>query len=313
MTFLRVKIATLLDGLSIALIMFLGGSLVWSYVAPHVALRRGVSLKSGSALPVSGVSWGPQKVSLVFVLSTNCHYCQASLGFYRELLGANELRPVFQPVTVMPQSESQIREYLDRNNIHITLLRSMPLSAVGAPGSPTLILVDQHGRVLRSWVGKLVHEEESDVFGAVGLERGTVSLLEHPESFGEAKPSFDEPLISPNDAAHLLATKPYEGSTLIDVRPRDEYSTVHMPRAISLPADEISSRAPVEINPDKDVFVYCDTCTACELKQKRIQIPAYCDVSLKLLNRAGINHVHLVALEQQQNRSSERKSDRTAH
>jgi rhodanese-related sulfurtransferase len=43
---------------------------------------------------------------------------------------------------------------------------------------------------------------------------------------------------------------------VIDVRPRQEYESGHIPGAISMPLDEIPNRI-VELRPDRDIVAYC--------------------------------------------------------
>lgn len=100
---------------------------------------------------------------LCVVISSNCHYCSDSLPFYRRLAAvgghsSNSPRLVF--VTIEPRETTEA--YLRRGNIAapsvLTLARLPQI-----PGIPSLVLLDRHRRVERSWVGRLSRRQEAEV------------------------------------------------------------------------------------------------------------------------------------------------------
>jgi hypothetical protein len=58
-------------------------------------------------------------------------------------------------VALFPQPVEESRAYLNRLGIGINDIVQSPLSSVGASGTPTLLLIDNRGAVVDSWVGKL--------------------------------------------------------------------------------------------------------------------------------------------------------------
>jgi 2-keto-3-deoxy-6-phosphogluconate aldolase len=71
-------------------------------------------------------------------------------------------------IAVVPQDAAEGRAYLDRLNVPIGDIRQMPLGAIGVEGTPTLMLVDDKGVVLNSWVGKLPTSTEAEVLSKIG-------------------------------------------------------------------------------------------------------------------------------------------------
>ncbi len=64
---------------------------------------------------------------------------------------------------IRPESVEQGREYLKKLNVKIDTVYENPLDSIGVRGTPTLLLVDENGVIINSWVGKLNGERESQV------------------------------------------------------------------------------------------------------------------------------------------------------
>jgi thioredoxin-related protein len=101
------------------------------------------------------------------VLSTTCRYCTASIPFYQKLAQQRSERAGLKLVAVMPQGIQESREYLSKHGIPVDEVRQAALDEVNVSGTPTLIEVDRSGTVVRSWVGKLPPEKESEVINSV--------------------------------------------------------------------------------------------------------------------------------------------------
>lgn len=66
-------------------------------------------------------------------------------------------------VALLPQPPMESRAYLDKLGIKLDDVTQAPLSAVGVSGTPTLLLLDNQGAVLQSWVGKLSETDAEEV------------------------------------------------------------------------------------------------------------------------------------------------------
>jgi hypothetical protein len=123
---------------------------------------------AGTHLSVPGVDWSHSNRTLVMVLSTQCHFCSESAEFYKRLLPEASLRGT-QVVAVLPQSPEESREYLTHLGLTTSNVTIQQQGATGirVTGTPTLILADNKGSVLRAWPGKLAPKGEAEVLGEI--------------------------------------------------------------------------------------------------------------------------------------------------
>lgn len=124
--------------------------------------------KNGTRLDLPGVDWRRANHTLVMALSTGCHFCSESAGFYQRLLPvANASKTAV--VAVFPQPNNEARAYWASHDLPLTGVdfTEAPLDHVEVSGTPTLILVDRLGVVQRSWVGKQPAQGEAEVVNAV--------------------------------------------------------------------------------------------------------------------------------------------------
>ena len=62
--------------------------------------------------------------------------------------------------------------------------------------------------------------------------------------------------LEPVSAAELVQRMRNDDVVVLDVRPRDEYESSHIPGAISVPVNELEKRLP-ELSPEKEIVAYC--------------------------------------------------------
>ena len=111
------------------------------------------SIAPGTKLSLPGIDWSKSDRTLVLALSTNCHFCTESGPFYQKL--EQQKRDNVRLVALFPQPLQDSRTYLDKLGIKVDDVVQSPLSSAGASGTPTLVLIDNQGAVIDSWVGKL--------------------------------------------------------------------------------------------------------------------------------------------------------------
>jgi hypothetical protein len=117
----------------------------------------------GMKISYPDINWAKNGRTLLFVLSTQCGFCNASTDFYKQTVQAKQSLNGIEFVALFPQDINQSKQYLKDNGIGIQDVRqSMPFS-VGASGFPTLMVVDNSGTVQQAWVGKLSTEKELEV------------------------------------------------------------------------------------------------------------------------------------------------------
>jgi thioredoxin-related protein len=143
-----------------ALILF---TVARRYVNPPSYHNNRSLITSGTKLSLDGVDWQKSDKTLLMALSTSCRFCAESLPFYRKIAQQKERGKSFRLIAMFPQSIAESREYLDENRISVDEILQAPRHALFIRATPTLILVDNTGSVIRSWVGKLSPDEEIEV------------------------------------------------------------------------------------------------------------------------------------------------------
>ena|SRR5271166_4203759 len=125
------------------------------------------TISPGTAVALKDVRWDEGDRTVVLALSKGCHYCSDSAPFYRRLVERARRSPRLQVVAVLPQSEEESREYLGSLGVSIGHVKQASLDTLGVQATPTVILVDAAGKVVRSWVGELPADEETRAIEAI--------------------------------------------------------------------------------------------------------------------------------------------------
>jgi len=122
----------------------------------------------GAQISIAGVDWSRADRTLVLVLNTHCHFCRDSAEFYKKLLPEASAQKM-QIVAVLPQPPQESRQYLASLGISMSSVgvQQAPMEDAQASGTPTLILANNNGQVVRAWVGKLPARGEADVWKAI--------------------------------------------------------------------------------------------------------------------------------------------------
>jgi hypothetical protein len=122
---------------------------------------------TGTAVSMPGIDWAGQEQTLVLVLSTTCRYCTNSAEFYKRVIAESERHRRTRLVAVFPQSQSEALTYLSRLGLTFGTVLQAPPAALGLNGTPTLLLVDRRGKVVRGWNGQLPQAREAEVIEAL--------------------------------------------------------------------------------------------------------------------------------------------------
>jgi thioredoxin-related protein len=120
------------------------------------------TIKIGSKLAVKDTNWGANGRSIVLALSTTCHFCAESSGFYQKVVRLAQQQHL-HTIAVFPQSIPEVQAYLNKQGIAVDETKQAELSSLDINGTPTLLLVDENGIVCNVWIGKLSAEKEKDM------------------------------------------------------------------------------------------------------------------------------------------------------
>jgi thioredoxin-related protein len=123
---------------------------------------------AGTNVALDDIDWAKNGQTLVLVLDTKCAYCTASAAFYQELTRTAAQKRSVELVAVLPQDVRESKQYLNDLNVSIDQVKQSAFDVLRVQGTPTLILVDQNGKVQQSWAGKLPPEQETEVLNRIG-------------------------------------------------------------------------------------------------------------------------------------------------
>lgn len=127
----------------------------------------------GKTIGIPGVQFPAQRDSLVLGIPTSCHFCNESLPFYRQL--SDELQGRLTFIAVLPQTQPDAVNYLKGAGLFQVQAVSANLGSIGVYATPTLLLIDSHGKIKSAWVGK---QDEA------GQRKILAALLPQPAAAG---------------------------------------------------------------------------------------------------------------------------------
>ncbi|HEY2362134.1 MAG TPA: hypothetical protein VGK36_13520 [Candidatus Angelobacter sp.] len=119
------------------------------------------AIAAGAKLTGQPVNWHASPKNVVLVLSTTCHFCKESSGFYRKL--AEDCRSHARTVAFFPQTPEEAQAYLRIEDVKVDEVKHADFQSLQIGGTPTLLLVDSNGVVQKVWLGKLPEAKEKEV------------------------------------------------------------------------------------------------------------------------------------------------------
>ena len=108
------------------------------------------------------INWSEQNKTLIIALQTSCHFCNESAPFYKRLIEDVKSKNI-KLVAVLPTDIEESKKHLDKLGLAAIDVRQSSLDSIQVNGTPTLILIDDRGEVINSWVGKLPPDKETEV------------------------------------------------------------------------------------------------------------------------------------------------------
>lgn len=108
--------------------------------------------------------------ALVVAVSPTCHFCNDSMPFYKRLIDErNQKGSQVKVIAAVPAEEAKAEEakkFADAGAQPDGMVH-VDFSSIKVPGTPTLLLVDNNGKVLDVWVGKQDEKGEQDILEAL--------------------------------------------------------------------------------------------------------------------------------------------------
>jgi hypothetical protein len=136
----------------------------------------------GQKLDIPGLTPSQSPVNVIAFLSTDCRYCIESFPFYRRLLKrTTTISKHIRMFAVFRQHRQSVTEFLaDKGTEGMVVIPSFnPKEGIARDliiATPTLIVTDQDGRIVQTWIGMVTEEKEREVLNLI-----TEVLSEHSQ------------------------------------------------------------------------------------------------------------------------------------
>ncbi|MBZ5504208.1 MAG: hypothetical protein LAO78_01860 [Acidobacteriia bacterium] len=125
-------------------------------------------VKIGEAVRLPGFTPGSAKLTFVIVLSSQCAYCLHDLPLYRRLSAARSSSGgMMHLIAVLPEKTAVASAFLGSSGVDTDNVLSMAPLELGVKMVPTLLLLDENGKLERYWVGEMNQEHEREVLAAL--------------------------------------------------------------------------------------------------------------------------------------------------
>jgi hypothetical protein len=136
---------------------------------PNAPLAVGGYVAGDAAPAIAGVSYAAADRSLLLFLNSNCHYCTESVPFYKTLISKrNGGKGQVALIALSKETAEDLHDYLGAHHIAVDRVLSLQgRSDLKFMGTPTLILVNQMGRVQHVWTGALGPDQQREVLKAM--------------------------------------------------------------------------------------------------------------------------------------------------
>jgi hypothetical protein len=104
--------------------------------------------------------------ALVIAVAPNCHFCNDSMAFYKQLLAQRDSAHSAVKVVAAvssPEARADEQTKMSANGVKPDAVVQLDFRQIKVPGTPTVLLVDGNGKVLSVWMGKLDARGEREV------------------------------------------------------------------------------------------------------------------------------------------------------
>ena len=125
--------------------------------------------KIGDAISVPGVDFAKSTQTLLLVVRKDCHFCEASMPFYKTLSAKRPAEPLTRLVALTSDDVEVSQRNFKEHDVVVDGIIKVQLAGLKVTGTPTAILVDRAGTVQGVWVGLLNTDRQSDLERKLGV------------------------------------------------------------------------------------------------------------------------------------------------
>ncbi len=133
---------------------------IWSHFKPNEVNANTPLI--GSEFKISGFDPAGTQVNALVFLRTGCTFCEKSMPFYRRISQLTSTGKV-KVVTFFEHDDLEVSEYMERFQLVDVEINREDFNSLGIKGTPTFVLLDQSGKVLKSSIGKLSDKGEQEI------------------------------------------------------------------------------------------------------------------------------------------------------
>src|SRR5260370_10835133 len=111
-------------------------------------------VKIGDQLPdLPAYKWNAHERTLVLALRSGCHFCEASMPFYRKLAQLEQSSQFGAHLAaVFPDDPAVVHQVVETQHLTLEVLPRFGLGQAKVQATPTLMLVDEKGRDSKVWM-----------------------------------------------------------------------------------------------------------------------------------------------------------------
>lgn len=99
---------------------------------------------------------------IVLALRSGCPYCTKSAPLYRKLIDQARAKNR-KIIAILPDEPEKAREYLRSLGLQIDDVRQADLQAMSIQGTPTLLVLNRTGNILKIWYGQQPEAENEKI------------------------------------------------------------------------------------------------------------------------------------------------------
>lgn len=135
-----------------------------------VGMKSPTAYKAGSTIKdTADLELEKARRTLLIATASSCHFCTASMPFYRRLVPAADKAGV-RVIGVTTEDPAVNQRYLASHSVLIPEVTSGITNHINIYSTPMLVLVRSDGTVIGSWLGLLNERQQDDVLAAIWKE-----------------------------------------------------------------------------------------------------------------------------------------------
>lgn len=132
---------------------------------PSLASIEAEFLKAGESFKLpKEVDLRQRPNTILLALDISCQYCSQSLPFYKKLIAKSKETPSLRVVALFSNDRTEVEAYLLEQNVDIEFFPNVDLAKLKVDTTPTVIWVDENGKIVGSYQGMLQEKMESAFF-----------------------------------------------------------------------------------------------------------------------------------------------------